>query len=72
MSLLGSKGRLCQVRNEEVIPMTKPTQPFRLKAGRKTVFTGTRSACMTWAKKKGGKYGELALEPNKKFGWIRR
>ena len=50
--------------------MTKPTQPYRLKSGRKTVFKGTRSQCLLWAKKKAGKLGELSLEVNKKFAWL--
>ncbi len=51
--------------------MTKPTQPFRLKNGKRTVFKGTRSQCFEYAKKKGGKHGELSIEKNKKFAWLK-
>ena len=49
--------------------MTKPTQPFLVKEGNRTQYSGTRSYCMTKLAK-GKKNGDRVVK-NPKF-WIKK
>ena len=52
--------------------MKKPAQPFLVKNGRKTVYRGTRSACMSkygWAI---GADNGVTLQRNPRFPWTDR
>ncbi len=50
------------------ITMTKPTQPWLVKSGKRIVHNGSRSKCMTYLAKKNGD----KVVPNPKFKWIKK
>ena len=49
--------------------MAKPQQPFLVKSGNRTIYSGSRSYCMVKLAK-GKKNGDRVV-PNPKFKWIK-
>lgn len=47
----------------------KPTKPYLLKDGRRTIYRGTRSQCMTKMLVKDG--DDLKVVRNPKFKWLK-
>ena len=50
--------------------MTKPQQPWLVKSGKRTVYQGSRSYCMTKLAK--GKVNGDKVVKNPKFKWIKK